>query len=238
MIVRVFRARLKPGMRAAYERFCSEKGIPVLRAAPGCLAVHLSGATPRHPDEGIIVSVWRDLASLRAFAGPHWNEGLILPGEADLLDEVAVQHFDESNKALIAIWHAMADTVRARETRITTTPLSDAQWDRVRPLLPPAARTGRPRADDRRTLDGILYVLRTGCRWHDLPPSYGSAVTCWRRLAQWEADGTWERIWRALFEQLDLYGRHAWARAVLNSQLVPIPAKRTRHAKHGARRAG
>jgi transposase len=63
------------------------------------------------------------------------------------------------------------------------TGLSDAQWQRIQPLLPAPKPTGRPRADDRRTLNGILYVLRPGCRWRkDLPDRYGSSVTCWRRL--------------------------------------------------------
>jgi hypothetical protein len=64
------------------------------------------------------------------------------------------------------------------------TDLSDAQWELIQPLLPAAKPTGRPRADDRRTLNSILYVLRTGCRWKDLPDRYGSSVTCWRRLDQ------------------------------------------------------
>ena len=66
------------------------------------------------------------------------------------------------------------------------TDLSDAQWECIQPLLPPANATGRPRADDRRTLNGSLYVLRTGCRWQDLPRRYGSPVTCGRRLDQWQ----------------------------------------------------
>jgi len=55
--------------------------------------------------------------------------------------------------------------------------LTDMQWVFIRPLLPPPARTGRPRADDRRTIEGILYVLITGCRWRDLPREYGSPTT-------------------------------------------------------------
>lgn len=74
--------------------------------------------------------------------------------------------------------------------------LSDAQWELMRPWLPAPKRRGRPRADDRRTISGILYVLRTGCRWQDLPGEYGSPVTCWRRLHQWQEQGIWEEIWR------------------------------------------
>jgi transposase len=52
--------------------------------------------------------------------------------------------------------------------------LSDEQWRFVQPLLPPRARTGRPRTEERKTLNGILYVLTTGCRWMDMPREYGS----------------------------------------------------------------
>ena len=84
-----------------------------------------------------------------------------------------------------------------------TTELTDERWRRIQPLLPPPYRgLGRLRADDRKTLNGILHVLRTGCRWHDVPREYGSPSTCWRRLRAWEEDGTWERLWRALLALL------------------------------------
>jgi transposase len=72
--------------------------------------------------------------------------------------------------------------------------LSDEQWHQ--PLLPPKASTGRPRADDRRTLNGILYVLTTGCRWMEMPKEYGSHKTAWRRLKEWQERGVWEGLWR------------------------------------------
>ncbi|SFJ96404.1 Putative transposase of IS4/5 family [Thermoflavimicrobium dichotomicum] len=57
--------------------------------------------------------------------------------------------------------------------------------------------------DPRKTLNGIVFVLKTGCAWADMPKAYGSYVTCWRRLKQWQKDGTWERIWRKLLQQCD-----------------------------------
>jgi transposase len=90
------------------------------------------------------------------------------------------------------------------------TDLSDDQWERIQPLLPAPKPTGRPRADDRRTINGIAYMLRTGCRWKDLRERYGSSVTCWRRLDQWQMDGTWERIWR---DFLDEAGKLDWSQA-------------------------
>lgn len=99
--------------------------------------------------------------------------------------------------------------------------LSDAQWARLAPLLPPPKRRGRPRADDRQTLNGILYILRTGCRWQDLPRRYGSPVTCWRRLEQWQRDGTWERVWHTLLATLDAKSKVGWAEAFLDGSFVP-----------------
>jgi transposase/quinol monooxygenase YgiN len=230
VILRVFHARLKPGRRGAYERLCRTAMLPVMREAPGCLAARIGAVSERRPNDFVVVSVWKDVASVRDFVGEHWQEAIILPGEADLLAEVRVQHFDESYGSLVAMWQAMADVMRRRERTATAAPLTDAQWERIRPLLPASKKTGRPRADARRTLDGILYVLRSGCRWHDLPAAYGSAVTCWRRLAQWEADGTWERLWRALLESLDTQGKLAWAQAFLDNRHVPI--------KRGTRQAG
>jgi transposase len=55
--------------------------------------------------------------------------------------------------------------------------LSDFEWGIIKPLLPPRFRVGRPRADDRRIINGILYVLTTGCRWMDMPLEYGSYKT-------------------------------------------------------------
>jgi transposase len=61
--------------------------------------------------------------------------------------------------------------------------VSDGEWELIRPHLPPRAKVGRPRADDRKVLNGILYVLTTGCRWMDMPKRYGHYSTAWRRLS-------------------------------------------------------
>ncbi len=76
--------------------------------------------------------------------------------------------------------------------------ISDELWEVIEPLLPPEAKTGRPRADDRQTIDGILYVLKTGIPWNDLPEKYGDDVTAWRRLKEWEEKGVWKRVMDAL----------------------------------------
>jgi transposase len=80
--------------------------------------------------------------------------------------------------------------------------LSDVQWGRIRPLLPPPTPNCRPRASDRQTLNAILFVLKRGCRWRDVPRELGSGVTAWRRLRRWAADGTWRLVWQTLLAEL------------------------------------
>ena len=75
--------------------------------------------------------------------------------------------------------------------------LTDRQWDMISPHLPKSGGVGRPRSDDRRTVNAILYVCVTGCRWIDLPAIYGPKSTAHRRLQRWQAGGTWARILRA-----------------------------------------
>ncbi len=88
--------------------------------------------------------------------------------------------------------------------------LNDWQWEIIQPLLPPATGFGRPRADDRLVLEGILWVLRSGARWRDLPERYPSASTCWRRLRDWEEEELWLNIWRVFLSALDAQGRLNW----------------------------
>ena len=75
-----------------------------------------------------------------------------------------------------------------RSVRVT-----DAQWAKIEPLLPRLPRSrqgGRPWIGNRAVIDGILWVLKTGARWCDLPAEYLSPSICWRRLKRWDEDGT------------------------------------------------
>src|SRR3954465_6725892 len=79
--------------------------------------------------------------------------------------------------------------------------VTDALWERIHPLLPPRPepkrpdRPGRPPIEDRRALTGILFVLKTGINWEDLPVELGcgSGMTCWRRLRDWAVAGGWAK---------------------------------------------
>jgi transposase len=72
--------------------------------------------------------------------------------------------------------------------------LTDHQWELVEDLFPPPARTGRPRRDRREILDAILWILRTGAPWRDLPMEFGPWATAWDLFDTWNGDGTLDAI--------------------------------------------
>ena len=110
----------------------------------------------------------------------------------------------------------------------------DDLWRAVEPLLPPEPpkpRGGRPRAPDRAALAGILFVLRTGIQWHEVPTELGCCgKTCWRRLGEWHAAGVWDGLHRVLLERLHGADALDWRRAALDSASLA--------AKRGVRRSG
>jgi putative transposase len=86
--------------------------------------------------------------------------------------------------------------------------LTDAQWQRIAPLLPgKAGDPGRTAADNRLFVNAVLYVLKTGIPWADLPERFGKPNTVWKRYDRWCAAGVWERVGRALGDA-DLTGEH------------------------------
>lgn len=73
-----------------------------------------------------------------------------------------------------------------------------AGWARLVPLLPRNGHRGGQWADHRRVINGILWKIRTGARWGDIPARYGPHQTCYDRFRRWCADGTWDRLLAAL----------------------------------------
>ena len=74
--------------------------------------------------------------------------------------------------------------------------LTDWEWSIIEPLLPGCAgkkARGRPRKDDRRVLNGIFFILRTGASWRDLPERYGPYTTAYNRFNRWAKRGVWGR---------------------------------------------
>jgi transposase len=115
--------------------------------------------------------------------------------------------------------------------------LSDEQWAKLEPLLPKVKSRGRPWADNRRVLEGILWVLKTGARWRDLPKEYPSASTCWRRLRQWEEQDVWLKIWRQFLGELDQRGKLDWSESFLDGSFAPAKKGASASAKPSAAKA-
>jgi transposase len=84
------------------------------------------------------------------------------------------------------------------DDRLKRHDLSDAEWARLEPLLPPHPRQGHRWNDHRVVIDGIFHRVRAGCPWRDLPERFGNWKTVYGRHRRWSGDGTWERILDAL----------------------------------------
>jgi transposase len=88
----------------------------------------------------------------------------------------------------------------------TITTISDELWNKITDLLPdekPRYTIGRPIIPFRKIMDGILYILRTGCQWKMLPKEFGSGSTCHRRFQQWIQADIFKKIWVRLLEEYD-----------------------------------
>ena len=115
--------------------------------------------------------------------------------------------------------------------------VSDELWELVEPLLPRKERRfrypGRKRLPDREALQGILFVLHTGIAWTQLPRElgFGSGVTCWRRLDEWQQAGVWERLHALLLAKLQAAGELEWSRAVADSSQIQAKKGAPRRAR-------
>jgi transposase len=112
----------------------------------------------------------------------------------------------------------------------------DELWELVEPLLPTPRRSrpgGRRRLPDRQALAGILFVLHSGIAWRHLPLElgFGSAVTCWRRLDEWQQAGVWEHLHHVLLDRLRAAGQIEWTRAVVDSSHVQAKKGAPRRAR-------
>ena len=102
-----------------------------------------------------------------------------------------------------------------------TSELTDAQWEKLRPLLPPQKpRTGRPANDHRTVINGILWILRSGSPWRALPERYGSWKTVSSRFYRWQRAGLWDRVLAAFRRRADAEGRLDWTLHVVDSTVV------------------
>jgi len=119
--------------------------------------------------------------------------------------------------------------------------LNDRQWALMEYFFPEPKRRrdrrGRPWASNRECVEGILWVLRTGARWRDLPPEYPSGPTCWRRLRQWEEQGVWLQAWRAMLAALNHDQLLDWYETFLDGSFVSAKKGALELAKPSGARA-
>ena len=112
--------------------------------------------------------------------------------------------------------------------RAYPTDLTDTQWEELAPLLPPAKQRGRRRTiDQREVVNGILYVLRTGCAWRMVPHDFPPWGTLWWYFRRWRLDGTWELVHEALRAKVRVAaGREEGpSAAIIDSQSVKTTEK-------------
>ena len=100
--------------------------------------------------------------------------------------------------------------------------LSEAQWARLAPLLPPQQRSGRgrPSKDHRMIVNAILWRLATGVPWRDLPERYGPWRTVYSRFRRWQHAGVWDRVLAALHAEADAVGALDWSLHFLDGTTV------------------
>ena len=115
---------------------------------------------------------------------------------------------------------------RKRKTLRTIRRIPDDLWLEVEPLLPPEKKpgtNGRPVVPFRKVLDGILFVLRTGCQWKDLGAEFGSGSTCHKRFQEWVRMGIFRKLWVKLLAHYDELRGIRWEWQSLDSLSVKAP---------------
>ena len=129
---------------------------------------------------------------------------------------------------------------RAKQTPGWRVP--DELWERVEPLLPryrPGRAGGRPRVAPRPILDGILYVLRTGCQWKAAPREFGSPSTLHRYFQEWTRHGVFLRLWKEALREYDALQGIDWGWQSLDGAMTkaPLGGEKNRPQSDGSRQA-
>jgi transposase len=112
--------------------------------------------------------------------------------------------------------------------------LTETEWARLQPLLPPR-KAGKPRQDDRRIVNGMLWKLATGAPWRDLPERYGPWQTVYTRFRRWTLAGVWDQLLAAVQRQADAAGKLDWERHFVDGTVIRAH-QHAAGAKGGTRR--
>lgn len=98
-IIRVFRAKAKPGSETAFKSFFLKDALGIVKSQRGLSGVQIGLPTPERPRDFLMITVWDSLEALVGFAGENWNEAVIDPREAPMLSQVSVEHYLEHTSA-------------------------------------------------------------------------------------------------------------------------------------------
>lgn len=104
--------------------------------------------------------------------------------------------------------------------------ISDKLWEQIEPLLPaevPKPKGGRPMMDNRKAMDAIFYVLRTGCQWKALPRSLGAPSTVHDRFQKWSEDSVFQRMWKAGLLKYDDLKKLDWEWQAMDGVMTKAP---------------
>lgn len=104
--------------------------------------------------------------------------------------------------------------------------IPESLWWRIEPLLPrysPSPKGGRPRVNPRHVVDGIFYLLRTGCQWKALPRTFGCASTAHRYFQEWVRLGIFGRLWKVCLKEYDRCRGIAWKWQSLDGTMTKSP---------------
>ena len=115
----------------------------------------------------------------------------------------------QKKRSMLTIWH-----------------IPDDLWEEFKQVLPPekaAGTVGRPAVPYRKVLDGILYVLRTGCQWKKIPQEFGSGSTCHSRFQEWVQKGVFQKVWQRLLDRYDESKGIGWNWQSIDSATVKAP---------------
>lgn len=109
--------------------------------------------------------------------------------------------------------------------------LSDMQWEQIKDLLPPPKARGRPPADARKMVNGMVWIVRTGAPWRDLPERFGPWETVYTRFNNWCKAGVWKRVLDRLQSQMEEHGQIDWELFCIDGSVI-----RASRAAAGARK--
>jgi putative transposase of IS4/5 family DUF4096 len=231
VFVRIVCADVQSGARQTYIDQCASETVQRMKEDHVYLGHHICDSLDAQTDTVVFATVWEADSVLQAFfekymPGVNWNTVTVLPWEAGIVVSAEVYYVEDTDfSRLVTIWRTLSSIVRQRSA-LPPSPLTDAQWLVLQPVLYHQERRGRRRIDNRPIFDVALDVILRGTDWSKgRLPSGASVPTVWRRVLEWESTGAWELAWAQYLDTLEAQERVI---VILNFLDCSHPPKRRR----------